>query len=161
MCSSRKYFPMGYHTPKMEVVCKSYDPRKLRYQLTQTYGQTEVVNQMIVHIMCMYNSYHPRTWDEIIPYVHQYYNMDLHSSTGHSPFQVGLGFQPLCHIDVALPLASTQEKYSHVQSEADKATIFIEWIQHIHQQVHDILQKANAKYKQDHDQHWVPNKCQV
>jgi hypothetical protein len=79
----------------------------------------------------------------------------------HSPFQVGLGFQPLGPIDVALPLASTQEESSHAQSEADKATKFIEWIQHIQQQVHDILQKSNAKYKQCHDQHWVPHKFQV
>jgi hypothetical protein len=27
-------------------------------------GQIEVVNRMIVHILCMYNSKHPRTWDE-------------------------------------------------------------------------------------------------
>jgi hypothetical protein len=24
-------FPTGYHMPKMEIVCKSYDPRKLMY----------------------------------------------------------------------------------------------------------------------------------
>jgi hypothetical protein len=24
-------FPMGYHTPKIEIVCKSYDPGKLMY----------------------------------------------------------------------------------------------------------------------------------
>ena len=30
----------------------------------QTDGQTEVVNRMIVHILHMYNSKHPRTWDE-------------------------------------------------------------------------------------------------
>jgi len=24
-------FPMGYHTPKTDIVCKSYDPRKLMY----------------------------------------------------------------------------------------------------------------------------------
>jgi hypothetical protein len=24
-------FPMGYHKPKMEIVCKSYDPGKLMY----------------------------------------------------------------------------------------------------------------------------------
>jgi hypothetical protein len=34
-------------------------------------------------------------------------------------------------------------------------------IQHIHQQVHEILQKANAKYKQCHDQHRVPHQFQV
>jgi hypothetical protein len=29
-------FPMGYHTPKTEIVCKRYDPGKLMHQLTQT-----------------------------------------------------------------------------------------------------------------------------
>ena len=29
-------FLTGYHAPKMEIVCKSYDPRKLIYSLTQT-----------------------------------------------------------------------------------------------------------------------------
>jgi hypothetical protein len=70
-------------------------------------GQTEVVNRMIVHILHMYNSKHPRTWDESLPYVQHSYNRALHSSTGHNPFQVGLGFQPLGPIYVALPLVVT------------------------------------------------------
>jgi len=69
--------------------------------------QTEVINQMIIHILCMYNSKHPRTWDESLPYVHHSYNRSLHSSTDHIPFQVGLGFQPLGTIDVSLPLTIT------------------------------------------------------
>ena len=73
---------------------------------------------------------------------------------------MGLGFQPLGPIDVALPLETTQTDSSHVQSETDKATRFIERIQHIDQQVHEILQKANAKYKQHHDQHRVPHQFQ-
>ena len=59
------------------------------------------------------------------------FNRSLHSSIDHRPFQVGLGFQPLGPIDVALLLASTQEESSHAQSEVDKATKFIEQIQHI------------------------------
>jgi hypothetical protein len=70
-------------------------------------AKTKVVNQMIMHILRMYNSKNPRTWDESVPYVQQSYIRALHSSTGHSPFQVGLGFQPLGLIDVALPLATT------------------------------------------------------
>jgi hypothetical protein len=101
----------------------------------------------------VYNSKNPCTWDESLPYVQQSYNRDIHSSTNHNPFQVGMIFQPLGPMNVALPLAATQEDSSHAQIEADKATQFIERIQHIHQQVHDILQKSNAKYKQCHDQH--------
>ena len=40
----------------------------------QTDGQTEVVNRMIMHILCMYNSKHPHTWDESLPYVQHSYN---------------------------------------------------------------------------------------
>jgi hypothetical protein len=57
----------------------------------------------------------------------------------HSPFQVGLGFQPLGPIDVALPLVVTSTDSSPAPTEADKATRFIERIQHICQQVQDIL----------------------
>jgi hypothetical protein len=77
---------------------------------------------MIVHLLCMYNSKHPRIWDESLPYVQHNYNRALHSSIDHSPFQVGLGFQPLGHIDVALPLASTQAESSNARFKADKAT---------------------------------------
>jgi hypothetical protein len=72
----------------------------------QTDGQTKVVNQMIFHILCMYNYKHPRTWDESLPFFQHSYNKALHSSTSHSPFQVDLEFQPLGRIDVALPLAT-------------------------------------------------------
>jgi hypothetical protein len=61
-------------------------------------------------------------------------------------------------IDVALPLAVTSVDSSLAPTEAEKATRFIERIQHIHQQVQDILQKSNDKYKQHHDQHQVPHK---
>jgi hypothetical protein len=89
--------------------------------------------KMIVHILCMYNSKHPHTWDESLPYVQHSYNRSLHSSTNHNPFQVGLGFQPLGPMDVALPLAATLTDSSPAPTEADKASWFIEWIQHIHQ----------------------------
>jgi hypothetical protein len=127
----------------------------------QKNSQTEVINRMIVHILRMYNSKHPHTWDEILPYVQHTYNRALHSLTGHNPFQVGLGFQPLGPIDVALPLAVTSIDSYPAPTEADKATWFIEWIQHIRQQVHDILHKSNDKYKYLHAQHWVPHKFQV
>jgi hypothetical protein len=60
-----------------------------------------------------------------------------------------------------MPFVATHEDLNHVQSEADKENRFIECIQHIHEQVHDILDRSNAKYKQRHDQHRVPHNFQV
>jgi hypothetical protein len=60
-----------------------------------------------------------------------------------------------------MPFAATQADSSHVQSEANKENSFIERIQHIFQQVHDIFNRDNAKYKQRHDQHQVPHNFQV
>jgi hypothetical protein len=109
----------------------------------------------------MYNSNNLRTWDESLSYVQHSYNQDLHSSTGHNPFQVGLGFQPLGSINYALPLAVTLIDSSPAPTKDDIATRFIELIQHIHQKVQDIVHKSNHKYKQRHDQHQVPHKFQV
>ena len=94
----------------------------------QTNGQIEVVNMMIVHILRMYNSKHPCTWDESLHYVQHSYNRALHSSTSHNPFEVGLGFHSLCPIDVAMPFVATWADSVHVQSEAEKANNFIEHI---------------------------------
>jgi hypothetical protein len=62
---------------------------------------------------------------------------------------------------VALPLAATLTNSSPDPTKANKSSQFIEWIQHIRQQVQDILKKSNAKYKKHHDQHWVPHKFQM
>ena len=97
----------------------------------QTDGQTKIVNRMIVHILRMYNYKHPRTWDESLPYFQHSNNIALHISIGHIPFLMCLGFQSLVMIDVSLPLAYTHEESSHAQSEVDRATIFVERIQHI------------------------------
>ena len=74
---------------------------------------------------------------------------------------MGLGFQPLCPIDVAMPFATTQAYSAHVQYEADKLKSFIEHIQRIHQQLHEIFDRSNANYKQRRDQHRVPHNFQV
>jgi hypothetical protein len=119
----------------------------IKVEKTVVVGQTKVVNQMIVHIMCMYNSENPHTSDESLSCVQHSYNRALHRSTNHIPFQVGLGFQPLCPIDVAMPFAATRVDSTHVQSEAYKANKFILRIQHIRRQAHHILDRANSKYK--------------
>lgn len=93
-------------------------------------GMINFINMMIMHILCMHNSKHPQTWDEILPYIQHKYNISIHFSTSHNPFQVGMRFQALCPIDVAIPFATTQIEYAHAQFEDDKSTKFIKWLQH-------------------------------
>ena len=95
------------------------------------------------------------------PLFYHSYNRVLHSPIDHIPFHVGLGFQPLGPIDVALPLAVISADSYPAPTEAKKANWFIGKIHYIHQQVQDILQMSNDKYKQCHDQHRVPHKFQV
>jgi hypothetical protein len=109
----------------------------------------------------MYNYKHPCTWDENLSYVHHIYNRALHTFIGHNPYQVELGFHLLGPIDVELPLATIKTDSTHVHSETKKATRFIDRIQHIRQQVQDILHKSNSKYNSCHDQHRVPHQFQV
>jgi hypothetical protein len=92
-------------------------------------GKTKVVNMMIFHILRMYSSKNPHTWDEILPYVQHRYNRSLHKFIGHKIFQVCLGFQSLAPIDVALPIADTLEESSHAQTWAYQAAKFVERIQ--------------------------------
>jgi hypothetical protein len=102
----------------------------------ETDGQTEVVNRMIVHILRMHNSKHPHTWDESLPYVHHSYN---HSYNWPHPLSSGVRIPTTGPMDVALPLAATSTDSSPTPPEADKATRFIDRIQHICKQVQDIL----------------------
>lgn len=126
----------------------------------QTDGQIEVVNRMIIHILRMYHSKHPRTWDESLPYVQHSYNKVIHNSTGHNPFEVCLGYQPLAPMDIAIPLIQP-DLVPHVGKEEDKATQFIDRIHHLQQQVHVILEHTNKKYKERHDEHRIPHNFQV
>jgi hypothetical protein len=98
----------------------------------QTDGQTEVVNRMIIQILRMYHSKHPRTWDESLAYVQHSYNRAIHSSTGHNPFEVCLGYQPLAPIDVSIPVMQSN-LVPCLDKEKDKAMRFIDKIHHLQQ----------------------------
>ncbi|GKA69579.1 transposon ty3-I gag-pol polyprotein [Tanacetum coccineum] len=81
----------------------------------QTDGQTEVVNHTVVHLLRGYNSKHPKTWDESIPFLQFAINHVIHSSTGKSPFEVCLGFLPQTPFDLEFTieeqLRRSQQKY--------------------------------------------------
>jgi hypothetical protein len=53
----------------------------------QTYGQTEVVNRKIVHLLHGYCNKHPKLWDEHLHYIQRAYNHAKLSSTQTSLFE--------------------------------------------------------------------------
>lgn len=55
---------------------------------------------MIIRILKMYNSKHPRTWDSNFLYVKHNENKTIHNYIGHNSFRVCLRFHPLAPIDV-------------------------------------------------------------
>jgi hypothetical protein len=91
----------------------------------QTDCQIEVINRMSVHILHMYNSKFPHTWDKSLPYVQHSYNRALHRLIDHRPSRVGLGFQPLGPMDVALPLETTSADSSPAPLEADNRSLML------------------------------------
>ena len=70
-------------------------------------GQTEVVNRTMVHALRIYNSSHPKTWDESLPYIHHSYNRAMHHSIGVSPFEACMGFLLRSPIDLQLTISSS------------------------------------------------------
>jgi hypothetical protein len=96
---------------------------------SQINAQTKVANKMIIHILKMYNSRHPHTWEESLPYFQYSYNKALQTSINHNPFQACLGFQQLAPIVVASPIALVQEESLYARNEANKAMKVVKWTQ--------------------------------
>ena len=67
----------------------------------QTDGQIEVVNRTMEHLLRGYNSKHPKTQDESLPYLQFDFNRAIHGSTLKSPFEVCLGYLPQSPFDMA------------------------------------------------------------
>jgi hypothetical protein len=72
-----------------------------------------------------------------------------------------LGFQPLGPMDVALPLAATQEDSLHAPTKADKATWFIEQDPTHPNRFRIFYRSPIPSTSKCHDQHRVPHQFQV
>jgi len=81
----------------------------------QTDGQTMVFNKIIVHILCTYNSKHPRTRDEILPYVQQSYVTKLSTTQqATAPFRSGWVFSHYAPFLWLYHLQATKEDLAHI-----------------------------------------------
>ncbi|CAL2259851.1 unnamed protein product [Prunus armeniaca] len=121
----------------------------------QTDGKTEVVNRTMVHLLRGYNSKHPKTWDESLPYLQFAFNRAIHGSTLKSPFEVCLGYLPQSPFDLAFTM-SDQPLCGKEEEEHIRAHKFLERVRKIHTEVEAQLKRSQQRYKARHDKHRVP-----
>ena len=78
------------------------------------------MNRIVVHALRIYNSSHPKTWDESFLYIQHSYNRAMHRCTGVLPFEACMGFLPRSPIDLRLTISpstgSTSEQHGHEQA---------------------------------------------
>lgn len=77
----------------------------------QTNGQSERANQCLENTLRCLTETHPQSWSEQLPWAEYSHNSLVNSSTGLSPFQASLGYQP--------PLFPSQEAEIAVPSVQD------------------------------------------
>jgi hypothetical protein len=86
-------------------------------------GQTEVVNRVLVHALRTHFGCN-KQWDNYLHILQHSYNKATHSSTGFSPFEVCLGFQPASPAD--LPLTLDPQGTVHQQQEQHSTHRFLQ-----------------------------------
>ncbi|XP_074314198.1 uncharacterized protein LOC141649405 [Silene latifolia] len=106
----------------------------------QTDGQTEVTNRTLGRILrCIVKS-SLKDWDLKLAQAEFAFNRALSSSTGHNPFEVVYGSNPLMPIDQSnVPRAT-------VNYDAKKR---VEQMRHLHDQVRKQIEKANEQAKKN------------
>ena len=107
----------------------------------QSDGQTERVNQTLEQYLRVYCGYHQDDWNQLLPLAEFVYNNTQNSSTRVSPFFANYGHHPRCKITMAT---------DSVNPAADD---LVERLQTIHTELKEQLQRAQDKYKENHDRH--------
>uniref|UniRef100_A0A803TUR5 Gypsy retrotransposon integrase-like protein 1 n=1 Tax=Anolis carolinensis TaxID=28377 RepID=A0A803TUR5_ANOCA len=112
----------------------------------QTDGQTERVNQVLEQYLRCYTNYQQDNWSKFLAYAQVAYNNSVHSSTGHSPFEIVYGRN--------LRTLPTPEV---IQSDP---VPFAEWMARIKDAwpvITQALDEAKAAYKHQADKHRRPD----
>ena len=111
----------------------------------QSDGQTEVTNRSLGDMLrCLVGS-NIRSWESILCQAEFAHNHAVNRSTSFSPFRIVYGIVPRSPLDLGVLPDATRDHGEAVE--------FVANISHIHQQVHDNLRLASAKYKETADRH--------
>jgi hypothetical protein len=108
----------------------------------QSDGQTERVNQTLEQYLRIYCDYQQDDWHQLLPLAEFVYNNAQNSSTRMSPFFANYGYHPRCSVTVATS-----------DSTNPAAEALVDRLQAIHAELKDNLQRAQERYKEQHDRH--------
>ena len=89
----------------------------------QTDGETERVNQEIETYLQIYCGENPSSWADNIPMAEFVHNIRPHSTTGKSPFQLIMGYQPQALPDITnkTDLPAVEKRLNELVKARDKA----------------------------------------
>ncbi|MCO5581506.1 hypothetical protein L7F22_035391 [Adiantum nelumboides] len=107
---------------------------------TQTDGQSEEANSIVLDLLKCYVSEHKASWEHYLPLVEYAYNNTVHTSTGKAPFEIAEGgkkFPPILH---------TKDKIF----EADK---YVQNTDEAYKKIKLALEKTQSKQKKAADRH--------
>ena len=109
----------------------------------QTDGQTEVVNRSLGSLLRCLVGENIKNWDLLLPKAEFAYNSSVNRTTGKSPFEIVLGYQPNKPIDlIPLPL------HNRVSESAES---FAQHIKNLHQEITQRIKTSNDIYKEHAD----------
>lgn len=93
----------------------------------QTDGQSEVTNRSLGNLLRSYVGKNIRQWDLILAQVEFAYNRSVSQTTGHSPFEIVYGQNPISPLDLT-PFPVSQ----HFSGDAEER---VRGIKRLHEQV--------------------------
>lgn len=110
----------------------------------QSNGQTERTNQSLETFLRCMTSENPTTWSSVLPWVEYAHNSLSNASSGLSPFQCSLGYQP--------PMFPSQEREINIPS----LNTFLKRCERVWKRARAALSKASRRMKQQADRRRTP-----
>jgi hypothetical protein len=95
----------------------------------QTNGQSEHANQRVEQYLCIYGNDQQDNWASLLPLVQFVHNSWPNETTGHTPFDLLIGYTPLIHVsskETIIPAINQRRQ----------------WLKHLRERAQDALMKA-------------------
>jgi hypothetical protein len=112
-------------------------------------GQTEQHNRVMQEMLRAYVNETGSDWDMHLSALEMAYNASRHASTGFTPYELDIGFNPATPIDIALRLNANNTRPT-------VAVFFNQWTARLNK-AQDNVEKAKARQQRHVNKHRRPN----